>query len=223
MLKCVCGFPGHGKSLYALYVMLEGLKAGFDVATNIKLLDACPFKDRVIYLDDDKYPVFRLPRKERMLNGKLEPAVEYKAFWHYMPPRVLYVLDELDKYMDSADFMKLHDLADDASAYLTQHEKFGDEIVWIAQNVQNAWVRLRRMTPLWVSCQWNRKLSPVIASLPISMSRFIRAEYVGERMAESDQIATGHFTYREASMMFGWYRRTQLLGDGVKLATRWAR
>jgi len=202
MIKGVTGLPGSGKSLYLLWVIWQAVRSGRPVATNIELTPNCPFSDDVILLDDSsEYPVF-------VQRGK-----ETRAFWHFMPPGVLYVIDEADNYFDSMDFTRLHEAGNDVRLYFKQHRKRGDDLVLAVQNLDNLWARIRRMVQSWVICDWNYRSRPLFKYFPIRWSKFVREEYGHESMREGTFLSAGFFSYREAQELFGWYRTEQLIGD----------
>jgi hypothetical protein len=210
MIRAVIGKPGHGKTLYSLYAMMTFLRAGWRVATNIELLPACPFERRVFFLGGKDYPVFQLPEPKSEWHPD---GLPYKAFWHYMPPRTAYVLDELDNDFDSLEFLKFAGEAKDARLYFKQHRKREDVLIYTVQSIDNLWNRIRRMTETFVCCEYNFRTSPLIRTLGRRWSRFLRAEYGSEQLQEKDRIADGYFTFAEGREMFSWYRTNQLIGD----------
>lgn len=200
MIKGVTGLPGSGKTLYLLWVMQQAVLGGRAVATNIALTERCPFFNDVIFMDDEEYPVFELKGKEA------------RAFWHYMPPGCLYVIDEVDNYFDSMDFTRLHDAGNDTRLYFKQHRKRRDDLVLCVQNLDNLWTRIRRMVQSWVVCDWNYRSYPLMKWLPISISKFWRGEFGHESLRAETFLSSGYFTYAEAEEMFSWYDTEQLIG-----------
>lgn len=243
MLEAVLGKPGHGKSLYLLYVMLDFIRRGWRVATNMSLTDACPFAHRVIRLDDGFFPVFQMPEdavlhpcprcaiavgrsgrvaykgdpscRECEGKGQIEvrPAIPYDAFWHYMPWQTCYVLDEFDNALDSLDFQRIAECARDARLYFKQHRKRSDVIVYAAQNLDNVWNRVRRQTERFIACEWNYRTSRIMKHFPVSWSSFNRVEFSHESLGPQHVITEGRFWYSEARQMFSWYNTDQLVGD----------
>lgn len=248
MLRAVIGKPGHGKTTYLLYQMLQFVLDDWMVATNMSLTDRCPFAHRVMRLDDGKWPVFQLPEKAimgapcRMCRGRGttirrsdpsphahfekitcpkcqgtgkwdQPAILYDAFWHYMPWKVAYILDELDNQFDSMDFQKLAEVARDARLYFKQHRKRQDIILYAVQNLDNIWTRIRRMTETFVCCAWNYRSNPLFRHLPITWSSFCRDEFSDPSFSENSLVSSGRFWYREAFELFQWYDTSQLVGD----------
>lgn len=209
MIHGVLGKPGHGKSLFLLWEIARLLLEGWDVATNMSLTPECPFHDRVIRLDDGRHNVFQMP--EKATPGR--EAVPYVAFWHYMPWRVAYVLDEIDNVFDSMDFMRLATESRDARLYFKQHRKRGDIIVYAVQNLDNVWTRIRRMTETFTVCAWNYRTQKIFRYFPIWMSSFIHVQFSDAMLSPDSYVDEGRFWYREAQTMFTWYDSKQLVGD----------
>lgn len=172
------------------------------------------------------FPTFQMPEVERCAacKGKL-PTCErcggsgqltltaYRAFWHYMPRKVCYVLDEFDNEFDSMDFAKLAQVSRDGRLYFKQHRKREDVIIYAVQNIDNLWTRIRRMTESFVVCEWNYRTRPLLRYLPMSWSSFIRAEFSDVSLSPRHFIGEGYFKYREAAEMFAWYDTRQIVGD----------
>lgn len=210
------GLPGSGKTLGALWQMEQWVRAGCTVATNIRLTEYCPYFDDVFLLDDDagECPVFELPKFAKVDGSRFPVQTrKYRAWWHYMPPGVKYVIDEADNYFDSMDFAKLAEMADDARLYFKQHRKRGDDIVWITQNPENLWNRIRRMTQSFWLCEHNWRSRPLFQSFfPITWSSFMRTEFAKDDFSERSRVREGYFSYGEAQRMFRWYATDQIVG-----------
>lgn len=242
MIRMVLGKPRNGKGLFLLYQMWQYVRMGFPVATNVELLPACPFQHRVMYFDDKETPVFQLPvcvavderKKERAREdgklcqcgcerpirwGSLQDGQPYRAFWHFMPPGVVYVWDELDNYFDSLEFLKYANVAEDARFYFKQHGKRDDIVIGAVQDINNLWNRIRRMTESFILCEHNYRTRPLLRKFPISMSSFIRTEFTDESLDPRHMVDEGYFKYSEAAEMFSWYRTKQLVGNESKY--RW--
>lgn len=208
MLRGTVGFPGNGKTLKLLEDIGYFVAKGEPVATNIELLPACPFEPYVIKLGTAKTPLFAPP----VFKGR-DIVQPHKAFWHYMPPGINYIFDELDNWFDSMDFARLNDAGEDVRLYFKQHEKRGDNIIYACQDLDNLWTRIRRMTQSWVYCVDTRRASRLVGALPKCCWRFARVEYGDKNMSEASILSEGSISYKQAQKMFGWYRRQQLLGD----------
>jgi hypothetical protein len=205
LITGVFGGPGSGKSLYALFLMEQAVKAGRPVYTNIELLPACPFQDKVAQIDTRDWPIVRgEPTVGR--SGKVNP--DYLAFWHYVLPGAVVVIDEVNIYFDATDHAEF---SKDARQFHQQHRKLGIDLIYLCQNLPNMWVRIRRLTGRFILCEWNYRTSRIFNHLPITWSRFLRGEYGDEQFR--DERAVGYFSYREAARMFSWYRTEQILGD----------
>jgi hypothetical protein len=211
MIRVVLGKPGSGKTLYMLWLMGQYLAAGRPVATNIRLTKACPFYNRVAMLDDDeaKWPVFQEPDKDR--------DIPYRAFWHYLNPNGLagpwaIFVDEADNYWDSSEFGRLN-VAKDVRLYHKQHRKLKHDIIYSVQNLDNLYVRVRRMVQSFVVCEYTRRSSRLYKYLPSWCQKFCRAEFTSEQFGPKTLVGNGSFTWWEAKKMFTWYTTEQLIGD----------
>lgn len=200
MVTVLCGKPGDGKTLYAVWQLAVAACAGRPCATNIRLTPEHPGYDRICLLDDDegKCPVYE---------GK---PPNHRAFWHYLPPGTFVVIDEADWYFDCTDHSAM---ARDVRQYLKQHRKRGDDIVFIVQNVQNLYVRIRRLAAKFIVAEWNYRTERIWRWFPITWSRFLRSEFSSDLFAASTHLGDGHFSYGEAQRLFTWYRTDQLIGD----------
>ena len=195
------GDVGSGKTLKALkWMQNAALVQRRPVYTNIRLTPQCPFADRVALLDDDEgnYPVLR---------GQPGSA-DYKAWWHYVLPGSMVVVDEGDLYFDCTDHSKL---GEDVRQFHKMVRKVGIDVVYIVQSIQNMYVRIRRLTQRFVVCEFTYRTIGAFSWLPKSLSAFICAEYADEglRMVKK----SGRISFGEASSMFSWYNTKQLLGD----------
>ena len=204
MIKVVLGLPGSGKTLYMLWLMQQYVNSGRLVASNIRLTDRCPFKNAVALLDDDegKFPV--------CTEGDKKKKESYRAWWHYLGPNWVIFIDEADTYFDSSDY---RDLQRDVRIYFKQHRKLRHDIILSVQNVDNLYVRVRRMVQAWVLCDFNRRSSRLMQWLPGDWSRFLRAEYGTPQLRDDSLLGTGYFWMNEARQMFSWYDTEQLLGS----------
>lgn len=227
MIELVLGLPGSGKSLYMLWLMGQYVTQGAQVATNMILTPSCPFQKHVVQLDGppftdvkanggetfqvSQYPVFQMPI-EHWEDKRKTTIYPYKAFWHYMPPQWVYFIDEADNYFDSMDFTALKNVGDDCRLYYKQHRKREDVLILSVQNLDNIWNRIRRMVQKFIVCENTRRSMRIMSYLPISWSRFVRAEYGHESLREESLLGSGYFSYSEAQRMFSWYRTDQLVG-----------
>lgn len=211
MLRLCAGLPGSGKTLFALWTIGQAVQRGRPVATNIRLNPECPFYNDVVLLDDDEgqYPVCRMPD---------EGMGPYKAFWHYLDSFChgwYIVIDEADNVWDSSPNTKY---SNDARLYFKQHRKLGHDLLLIVQDVNNLWVRIRRMVQSFVVCEYTRRSDRITRFLPVSWSSFIRGEFSSPQMTPDSLIGGGRFWYDEGKEMFGWYDTDQLLGSTAHYA-----
>lgn len=207
MIRMVLGQPGSGKTLYALWAMGACVAAGRRVATNIALTKACPFQDKVVFLDGADWPFIQLNKR-----GEIE-----RAFWQYMPAGFVYFWDEVDNDLDASDFSR-NNASTELRLYFKQHAKRGDDLFLIAQNLDNVWVRVRRMAARYIVCEYTHRTRPLLRWLPRSFGCYLRGEFGHESMTPRTYLGSGHFTIAEAERMFGWYDRCQFIGAaaGIK-------
>jgi hypothetical protein len=207
MIYILSGDIGSGKTLHALEWMKHAVFAGRPVFTNIQLLPLCPFHDQVYFMDDVEWPVL-------VGEGPGDPS--YKAWWHFTPPGSLVIVDEADLYFDCGEHSRL---GKDVKSVHKMIRKIEVDIVYIVQNIKNLYVRIRRLASRFIVCEWTYRTSPLFTYMPKSFSRFIRSEFMDDTLTMHSR--DGHISYREASLMFGWYRTKQLLGDLSIYRNRW--
>jgi len=215
----VLGPTGHGKGLFSMQVLEEAVLSGRPVYTNYELLPGCPYVDRVARIDDDggNWPVYRgkPPR-----DGK-KPSDDYMAFWHYTVPGSVVIIDEADTYFDCSDHS---DMGHDIRRFHKQHRKLGLDLIYIVQNCENLYVRIRRLTQRFVICEWNfrsfRFMQTLAGWIGVDrvkrMSRFLRSEFGSDSFSPSSHLCDGFLSYREAEEKYfqkAWYRTEQLIGD----------
>jgi len=193
------------------------------VYTNIELMPACPFFDRVARVDDveGQFPIYRgRPGKE---GNPASP--DYCAFWHYVLPGGVVIVDEADAYFDCTDHSAV---GADIRLFHKQHRKLGLDLIYIVQNIQNLYIRIRRLAQRFVLCEWNWRSGRLFQMLggfvgmerAMNMSRFLRADFGCEDFSPRSHISDGYITYPEArEKYFRWYTTEQLLGDTTHL--RW--
>ncbi|HEV2293803.1 MAG TPA: zonular occludens toxin domain-containing protein [Tepidisphaeraceae bacterium] len=208
MIYVVGGDLGSGKSLWSMDMMQIAARMGRPIYTNINLLPACPFHDRVALIDTPEWPVFRERKTEN----------EVCAWWEYAVDGALIVVDEADLYFDCTDNSKM---GKDARAAHKMIRKVGWDIIYIVQNVPNLYVRIRRLASRFIICEHTYRTLRVFRWIELalgkqralSLSRFIRAEFGSEKLEPGSHRGDGYYSYNEASVFFGWYETKQLLGD----------
>lgn len=199
-LRVLCGQKGSGKTLYALSLLEQAVRAGRPTFTNIRLTAECPYVSRVGWLNDHDSCVF----------GNNKVTGKYEAFWHYLPLGSVVVIDEADNYFDCADHAKMDK---DFKNYHKQLRKIGHDLIYIVQKVPNLNVRIRRLTDSFVVCEWNYRSQRVFRHLPISASRFLRAEFDEFPFRPQNMTAGGYWDYKTGARFFPWYWTKQLTGD----------
>lgn len=201
MIQLIVGKKGHGKSLCAVWQMYQSWAAGRTIATNIELLPAHPAYDDVYFLDEEQYPI----------------VSERGCFFNWFPPGMDYFIDEADVYFDSSDHAKI---VRQVKLYLKQLRKRGDRVFMLVQDVDNLWVRIRRLTDETVVCVKDCELVPpngmprwLFRLMPESYHRFNRLHFSSWKLRPQHFQHEAYFTMDEAKAMFGWYNTRQLIGD----------
>ena len=205
MLYVVAGDLGSGKTLQMMqWIQAEVLKDR-PVYSNIELLPACPFYDKVARLDhpDGSCPILEGDRPKRGV-----VSVGYRAWWNYVLPGSFVVIDEADLWFDAAEH---GELGHDVRGFHKMLRKVDLDVVYIVQSVSNLYVRLRRLAQRFIICEWNYRVMRAFRWLPIRMSSFFRSEFVDEALV--DERDTVRIPYGEAVQYFGWFRTKQLMGN----------
>lgn len=131
MIYCYCGFPGSGKTLDAVDLIVSKLRAGCYVLTNIDLdfsMRRKPFRGRLTHVD-----ISDLQRVDVVKNWAFENRrPKYKTF---------IVIDESQVVFDARFW-------DDAgradwNIFFSQHRKYNSDIILITQSLENLDKRIR--------------------------------------------------------------------------------
>lgn len=201
MINGICGSIGSGKTLYVMSLLEMAVLSGRPVYTNIDILPACPVYGRVARIDDvaGEWPVSRETPGPR----------GFRYFWEYLPEGAIIFIDEPDVLFWCR---KRSQAEHDLFVYHKQSRKYQQDLYYVLQRPSNLDLSIRSMVQKWVYCEWNYRSSSLISRLPISWSRFLRAEYSSPDWREAELIGTGYFTYAEGSRFFGWYRTRQTYG-----------
>lgn len=227
MIVIVAGMPRNGKGIYAMDLLEQYVQAGRPVYTNIELLPACPYYDKVARIDDDegRWPVYQGTPP----NGKKAASKDYGAFWHYVLPGSAVIVDEIDAYIDATEWTAA---GKDLRLFHKQHGKLGLDLIYICQHVSRVVSYIRQWCQRFVLCEWNwrsmrmfQRLVPYIGvERAMGMSRFLRSEFVQFPFTEAARQSDVAIPYREVAAKYfqpgkAWYRTEQLLGDTQHL--RW--
>lgn len=208
MIYVDCGDIGSGKTHWAMSQLEQAVRARRPVYTNIELLPACPYADDVCRIGTDEWPVV-----------KGEPGQPgYSAFWRWCLPGSLIIIDEADLWFDCTDHGKF---PAEVREYCKLSRKLGQDLIFIVQNCENLYVRIRRLASRHIVCEWTyrtRRIFGVIEDwcgrpTALRFSKFLRSEFSSPTFNDSSHRGDGMMTYREASRFFGWYRTDQLLGN----------
>lgn len=136
------------------------------------------------YIDFSKRPAERV--KVESVPSASTPEGRQVATWTWeRDPGVLYVLDELHEYFDSRRWAET---GVDATHYLSQHRKLGDDVICITQSVQNVDKRFRGLAQDFTYVRNHSKESiPFLGGIFRSLDKFSRDTYLepwtGSQMA----------------------------------------
>jgi hypothetical protein len=236
MIYIVGGDIGSGKTLYALFMMQRAAESGRPIYTNIQLTKACPYYSHAALIDTPEFPVApdadaiasqpcwkcgAPAKKPRGKAGVFEaPEVEakeqYSFYWEYIVPGALVVVDEADLYFDCSDHGAM---PREVRRFHKLSRKIECDIVYIVQNFENMYVRIRRLATRHIVCEYTWRSMRVFRYVEMlvgmekarRLARFVRSEYSDANLTR--HRGDGYFTYMESSEFFGWYDTKQLLGD----------
>lgn len=181
MVYGVCGRLGGGKSFTSVYLMLQALKRGWFVTSNIKLKEDYLKRNninasRYTYLDD-----FSGVDPWTFQKGDLRGSGG--------TVRSMIVIDEAGEWLDSYGDARHKGQLSDIASWLRQSDKLGQDVYFIVQFENLLHNRLRSIVHKWLICKDLSKFKiPVIGlRLPWGMRDFIvctefdgrSREYVG--------------------------------------------
>lgn len=177
MVFAVTGKLGGGKSLTCVHLMLENLRRGNFVTSNIKLKDEYLKKweidaSRYTYIED-----FATVDPWTLRSGDFRGSGGNC--------RSMIVIDEAGEWLDSySDARHKGQLADVAS-WLRQSDKLGQDVYFIVQFENLLHNRLRSIVHFWIVCKDCAKIR--LPLLPFSLpfiSHFVCASYFDGRSKE---------------------------------------
>lgn len=168
MVYGVCGRLGGGKSFTCVYLMLQALKMGHFVTSNIRLKDE--------YLKSHHINASRYTYLEDF--GGIDPWTLRKGDLRGSGGRVrsMIVIDEAGEWLDSyADARQKGTQLSDIASWLRQSDKLGQDVYFIVQFETLLHNRLRSIVHKWLICKDLSKFKiPVIGlRLPVLMRDFI--------------------------------------------------
>lgn len=145
MVYGVVGKLGGGKSFSCVWIMLEKLKAGQGVVSNIRLKDEYLQKhsinaSRYLFIDDfGKVDPWTLPKGDLRGSGG--------SF------RVMICIDEAGEWLDSySDARTKGTQLSDIASWLRQSDKLGQDVYFIVQFETLLHARLRSIVARWLVC-----------------------------------------------------------------------
>lgn len=202
MVYGVTGRLGGGKSLFCVRVMLDALRRGDFVTSNIKLKDDYLRKHHINATNYTFLPDFSSVDPWTLRAGDFRGSGG--------KTRSLIVIDEagewLDSYSDARHSGQLRDIA----SWLRQSDKLGQDVYFIVQFENLLHNRLRSIVHMWVVCQdfakWNFPLIPI--KIPI-LSRFCVASFYDGRKRECMQRI---FTLK-SPLLYGAYDTSAFFGN----------
>lgn len=146
MVYGVCGRLGGGKSFSCVYLMLQALKRGWWVTSNIKLKDEYLKRKRInalryTYIDD-----FGTVDPWTLRKGDLRGSGG--------SVRSMIVIDEAGEWLDSyADARQKGTQLNDIASWLRQSDKLGQDVYFIVQFENLLHNRLRSIVHKWLICK----------------------------------------------------------------------
>lgn len=180
MVFGVCGKLGGGKSLFCVRVMLDALRRGDFVTSNIKLKEDYLKKHHINASNYTFLPDFTTLDPWTLRAGDFRGSRGKK--------RSLIVVDEAGEWLDSYSDARHSGQLKDIASWLRQSDKLGQDVYFIVQFENLLHNRLRSVVHYWVVCQdfakWNLPLIPL--KIPI-LSRFCVASFFDGRKRECIQ------------------------------------
>lgn len=134
------GTPGSGKSYEAVKKILDNLKAGRVVCTNIDGMDQPQaqqyIKDRLNLSDSEFSTRFRHLSQAQVLNfwGTLPPTSDYDLPQKICPDGCLIVIDEAHKFFNARDWQSTTNRA--FSDWASTHRHAGYDLVLVTQDIE---------------------------------------------------------------------------------------
>lgn len=131
MIYCYSGFPGSGKTLDAVDLIVAKLRAGCDVITNIDLnfsMRKKPFKGSLTHID-----IPQLQRVDAVKQWAISHRREKYATW--------IVIDEAQVVFDARFWDD--DGRSDWNIFFSQHRKYNSNVILITQSAENLDKRIR--------------------------------------------------------------------------------
>lgn len=134
------GTPGSGKSYDAVRKILDNLRLGRTVYTNLDGLEVDKCREHIkTYCDLDDYELGR-----RLIH--MSPA-ETQTFWRIAKPGTLIVVDEAQKYFNSRNWQSKEN--NEFASWASTHRHHGYDLVLITQNVERVDTAVRTLAE-WV-------------------------------------------------------------------------
>lgn len=145
MVYGICGKLGGGKSLTSVFFIIQWLRTGNIVSTNIKLNDEFIKRNKIpiekyYYIDD-----FSAVNPWELPNGDL------RGSGGSMRSKI--VIDEAGEWCDSYSDARHKGQLSDIASWLRQSDKLGQDVYFIVQFENLLHARLRSIVHRWIICQ----------------------------------------------------------------------
>ena len=128
-VEFVTGTMGSGKSLYSMqYRIIPALLRGSNVVTNITGISLS--RVFALFADPSKHSLQEFESRVIILDD--EQSIR---FWEHSPVNSLILIDEVQKYHSKHDYNKQD--TKDMIVHLTLSRKYGHEIVFVTQHIEN--------------------------------------------------------------------------------------
>lgn len=159
------GTPGSGKTYDAVRKLIQNLRIGRQVYTNIDGLDQDEAKEAIKAVADigDDQLKFRL--------HYLRPE-QVKEFWRHCPEGSLIIIDEAHKYFNTRDWSSAtnRECADWAST----HRHAGNDVVFITQDIEKIDKHLRTLV------EWTYRYRKINFIGSLIKNSYLVYSYVGD-------------------------------------------
>lgn len=165
MIICFEGTPGSGKSYDAVRKIVDNLKAGRRVYTNIDGLDLDEQREHIkIYAELDDYEF-----KNRLHHLDI---AQTREFWKHVKQGSLVVIDETQNFFNSRDWNK--DSNREVTAWASTHRHHGFDVVLITQDITRIDSALRSLV------EWTYRYKKMNFFGSLSKNQYLVYPYSGD-------------------------------------------
>ena len=162
---CYEGLPGSGKSYDAVRKMINQLKMGRRIVTNI---------DGVQGRNQQECIKHYIDRGDRFLYQKLIylDSEQVEHFWDYTQPGDLIIIDEAQNFFNSRDWQ--NDQNRQFGKWASEHRKRGVDLVFITQDMNGVESSVRRLV------EWNFRYKKLNMFGRFGAKKYVRFCYFGQ-------------------------------------------